>query len=203
MMADLVAGAARVLCGCHARWMEPPPSPGPRVYYANHTSHLDAPLIWAALPRAVRRRCRIVAAADYWRAGALRRWLARDCFRAVLIERQRVNRANNPLAGMLAALDAGDALVIFPEGTRQARGGVGTFRGGLWHLARRRPDLPLTPVWLENLSRVLPKGEWLPVPLLTAVTFGPTLHYCSGQTRPEFMTLLRERLLACARTADE
>ncbi len=199
MIATLLAGTARLLCGCHARWLAPPPPVGPAIYFANHASHLDPLMIWAALPALLRRRTRFVAAADYWQAGPLRRWLAGDIFRAILIERRTVTRRNNPLAALRAALDDGDALVIFPEGGRGNGETLGEFRAGVWHLARRSPDLPLIPVWLENLGRVLPKGELLPIPLITAVRFGPPLH-CPDGTRKE---VLLERMRAAILTMRE
>ncbi len=201
MIARLLTGCVRFLCGCNARWAELPVA-GPRVYYANHTSHLDSLLLWSALPAQLRRSCRIVAAADYWERTRARRWLAREVFRAVLIDRTTVTRRNNPLDHMLAVLDAGEALVIFPEGGRSDRQVVRDFRSGIWHMARRRPDLPFVPVWLENLSRVLPKGEVLPVPLMTAVAFGAAFHKAADDTKEIFLDRARRRLLALRREPD-
>lgn len=198
MIAQALATAIRVFCGCQARWIDPPPAPGPRVYYANHTSHLDSLVLWSALPAACRDRCRIVAAEDYWAAGPTRLWLVRDVFRAVLIDRTQVTRSANPLTAMLKVLDAGEALVIFPEGGRSTDGALGEFRPGLWHLARKRPDVPLTPVWLENLSRVLPKGEMLPIPLISAVQFGPPFHWAAGIDKAAFLAAARAALLQLA-----
>ncbi len=194
MIATVLATAVRVLCGCPARWTDTPVPAGPRIYYANHTSHLDALVVWAALTPVQRRACRIVAAADYWEAGPWRRWLARDVFRAVLIDRTVVTRTSNPLTAMLTVLDAGAALIIFPEGGRSADQTLQEFRPGLWHLVRKRPELPLTPVWLENLSRILPKGETLPVPLIGAVTFGGGFRWNGTDDKATFLTQARERL---------
>lgn len=195
MIAEIVATAARLLSGCRPRWLDEPPAPGPRVYYANHASHLDALVIWASLPSACRKRCRIVAAADFWNGNGLRRWLAKDVFRALLIERKKVTRANNPAEAMSEVLTCGDALIIFPEGGRGSGNAVESFRGGLWHLARRHPGLEFSPVWLENLNRILPKGEVLPVPLISAVTFGKSFQCDMQQGKDQFLDSARNALL--------
>ncbi len=194
MIDSIVANTARMICGCRARWIEPPIDTEPRVYYANHSSHLDALMIWASLPTPLRKQCRIVAAADYWLATRVRRWLANDVFKAIVIDRKNPSRANNPIDIFVKSLDEGDSVVIFPEGTRGAGGELQEFRAGLWHIVRRRPAQAFVPVWLENLSRVLPKGEFLPVPILSAVTFGSPVRRESGQRRDDFLDILRNRL---------
>lgn len=194
MIAHLIANTAKLMAGCRARWESTPPKPGPRVFYANHTSHLDAMVIWSALPRDVRDRCRIVAAEDYWTSTRLRRWLAHDVFKLLLINRISISRANNPMDLILPELDAGNAVIIFPEGGRGEGGDLGAFRGGLWHIARRRPMVEFTPVWLENLNRVLPKGEFLPVPLMSAVTFGRSFNRVENVGKSQFLELAENAL---------
>lgn len=194
MIGAALANMARVLCGCRARWLDAPAVDGPCVYYANHTSHFDALVIWSAFPSAMRKRCRIVAAADYWQATRMRRWLAYDVFNAIVIDRKNPSRHNNPVAKICAALDDGDSVVIFPEGTRSDDGGVHEFRAGLWHIARRREAQAFVPIWLENLSRVLPKGEFLPVPILCAMTIGRSIRRQAGQPRGEFLEAIRAQL---------
>ena len=182
-VAGLVAGKIRLLTGAQARWAgaDPVSADGGlrrRVYFANHRSHLDAPVVWASLPGPVRDRVRPVAAADTWGRTAVHRFLAGRVFRAVLIDRHHVSaHGSNPIAAMVAALDGGDSLILFPEGTRSGAddGGPAPFKPGLYHLAKQRPGVELVPVHLENLNRILPKGDWLVVPLLAAVSFGRPL----------------------------
>jgi len=194
LMAETIAILARIICGCQARWSDEIPPPGPRVYYGNHTSHLDAITIWSALPRECRRACKIVAAKDYWAATKLRRWLACDVFECVLIDRKKVTRESNPLDAMLSVLDQGMALIIFPEGGRGAKGRLGEFQGGLWHLGRARPQLEFMPVWLENLNRVLPKGEVIPIPLISAATFGASFQMAGDDTKETFLKRAQDQL---------
>lgn len=195
MIGTLVASVTRLLTGARAHWRGCAPEPVQRVYFANHASNLDFVLLWASLPSALRRRARPVAAQDYWR-GPLRGWLAGRVFRAVLIERRQVTRQSNPLRPMLDALAAGESLIIFPEGTRNPGGEVGEFKPGLFHLAKARPEAEFVPVFIENLNRVLPKGEVLPVPILCSVNFGAPLRLADTETKPQFLTRAREALIS-------
>lgn len=201
----MVAGVIRVVTGVQARWSnwESFNSAGPdrqRIYFANHNSNLDAPVIWAALPAPLRRRTRPVAAEDYWNRGPMRRLLARRVFRCVLIPRHNLSAHHHPLQTIEPALDEGCSLILFPEGTRAIDddAGIGEFKPGLWHLARRHPELELVPVHLENLNRILPKGEFIPVPLLGAVTFGEGLHVQENETKEQFLRRARAAIEALA-----
>ena len=205
----MVAGLIRLVTGAQARWkgtdpVRPDGSVPQRIFFANHTSNLDAPVIWASLPPAVRRVTRPVAARDYWDAGPVRRRVANDVFRALLIERKKVTKSNNPLTAMEAALDAGDSLILFPEGGRSVEDDPkpGEFKAGLWHLARRRPDVELVPVFLENLNRILPKGDFLLVPLLAAVTFGEPMRPADGEDKQTFLARAREAVACLKRRAE-
>ena len=191
-MSALVAFLVRLLTGLQARWLGIEPVDRQRIYFANHTSTLDAAVIWAALPENLRVKTRPVAAKDYWDTGALRRWLAHRIFRALLIERKKVTAENNPLTGMLAVLDAGDSLIIFPEGGRFSGPEPQRFKGGLFHLAKDRPGVELVPVYLENLNRILPKGEFLAVPLMGSLTLGAPLRLEPGETKQAFLERTRE-----------
>ena len=109
-------------------------------------------------------------------------------FNALLIERKKPTKSNNPLTDMLKALDEKHSLIIFPEGGRQANGEMTSFKGGLFHLAKDRPDVELIPVLIENLNRILPKGEFLPVPVLGSVTFGTPIKLEVGEPKDAFLT---------------
>jgi 1-acyl-sn-glycerol-3-phosphate acyltransferase len=211
MPSSLLATFIRLITGVNARWVDAAPAEGydpgqlpQRIYYANHQSNLDAPVIWAALPTALRKRTRPVAAQDYWDATALRRRIARNGFNALLIERKKVTKTNNPLTAMEAALEAGDSLILFPEGTRSEaedeEHSVGEFKSGLYHLARKFPSVQLVPVYLENLSRILPKGELILVPLLAAARFGAPLARVDDEGKGPFLDRARLALIALEET---
>jgi 1-acyl-sn-glycerol-3-phosphate acyltransferase len=190
-----LATFVRLFTGAQARWNGCGPERRQRIYFANHTSNLDFVLLWAALPRELRQRTRPIAAHDYWTASRHRLLLAEKVFRAVLIERKNVTRANNPLHQMLAALDADDSLIIFPEGGRNPDGKVGEFKSGLYHLAKERPAVELVPVWIDNLSRVLPKGEVLPLPVLCSVTFGKPVVRDPNENKVTFLDKARAAVI--------
>lgn len=200
MLHTLLAALIRLITG--VRLVPDLAEPGPpRIYFANHSSHLDFVVIWAALPGRFRERTRPVAAADYWEAGPLRRWLASRVFRAVLIPRGKLQRGDDPIQRMADALDAGSDLIIFPEGTRSPDGQIAEFRSGLHVLAKRNPHAELVPVYLDNLNRILPKGEILPLPLLGNATFGPPCEGPrDGETRHDFLLRTREAVLALHQT---
>jgi len=181
----------RILTGVVAQWKGCAPDPTPRVYFANHTSHLDALVIWSSLPPELRETTRPVAARDYWDRNPLRRYLARSVFRAVLIDRNATKGAHASIQAMSDALGRGESLIFFPEGTRGDGLEIGAFRSGLFHLAQAHPELDLVPVLLQNLNRVLPKGEFLPVPLLGSATFGRPLRLSPDETKPDFLERAR------------
>ncbi len=195
MIARLFALLARLFTGAIPRWRGCDPVPRLRVYFANHSSNLDFVLLWASLPGPIREHTRPIAAHDYWTGSKLRHWLAGSVFRAVLIERKNVTRENNPLVPMCEALRAGDSLIIFPEGGRNPSGEIGEFKPGLHHLAREVAEAELIPVFIENLNRVLPKGEVLPVPILCSVYFGAPIRLEPGETKRDFLARAREAVI--------
>lgn len=197
-LANALAATARLVSGAKPIWKGCEPSGARRVYFANHTSHLDAVVLWACLPPALRASTRPVAARDYWQHGRVRPYLAANVFRALLID--RVPPADGPRGPsavdvMLEALNAA-SLILFPEGTRGRGDVVAPFRAGLHRLASARADVELVPVHLENLNRILPKGEVLPVPLLSRVTFGAPLRLETDETRDAFLERARRAVAA-------
>jgi len=195
MIRRLVAFSTRLFTGVR-RLPASPHGTGPAVFFANHNSHLDFVVVWAALPHEVRQSTSPAAAEDYWNKSALRRWLACCVFQAVLIPRESISRKNHPVDRLAACLEAGRSVLIFPEGTRRdGDGDVAEFKGGLYHLAKRFPDLPLVPVNLDNLNRVLPKGSLLPVPIIAQAHFFAPIHLIEGETKPDFLRRAREAVL--------
>lgn len=178
-----------------ARWHGCGPEVRQRIYFANHTSNLDGPLLWASLPVPLREKTRMVAAHDYWSVGRVRPWLAQSVFNAVLIERKKPTPECNPMDVMLNAMGEEHSLIIFPEGGRQTTPDPQPFKAGLYHLAKRRPEVELVPVWMENLSRILPKGEILPAPLLGSLVFGEPIFLREGETKLDFLERARQSIL--------
>jgi 1-acyl-sn-glycerol-3-phosphate acyltransferase len=206
---QLIPQIIRLITGAHARWVgvdpvDPSGAIPQRIYFANHGSNLDAPVIWASLPTPLRRKTRPIAAKDYWEKTAVKRYIAHNVFRAILIERKKVSVSNNPLAPMEAALDAGDSLIIFPEGTRTMddEGEMNEFKPGLWHLAKKHRDVQLVPVYLENLNRILPRGDFLLIPLLAAVTFGKPISFDENEAKMDFLARAKHAVLELQHSAE-
>jgi 1-acyl-sn-glycerol-3-phosphate acyltransferase len=198
-IAGVLTGFTRFITGAQARWIGCAPLAERRVYYGNHASHADFVLIWASLPPPMRRVTRPVAGADYWEKGAIRRYLIHEVLNGVLIDRERVSASSDPVGQMAAALEAGDSLIVFPEGTRNTtEEPLLPFKSGIYHLARRCPDVDFIPVWMENQGRVLPKGETVPVPMLCSINFGEPIRIAQGDEKAAFLQRTREALLALA-----
>ena len=201
-VANLLAAIARGISGVQVQWAGCEPDERQRVYFANHTSHLDFVVLWSALPSDIRAVTRPIAAKDYWDETLLRRYLAEKVFHAVLLERGSLAKTKNPdeahfvgrhlINDMAAALGDRNSLILFPEGTRGTGEKIAPFRSGLYHLALRRPDVELVPAYLENLNRILPKGEFLPVPMLSLLTFGKPIQVALGEEKDTFLERARE-----------
>jgi len=277
-------GIVRLLTGAQARWYGCPPKAEQRIYFANHQSHADLVMIWAALPEELRSITRPIAARDYWANTPFKRWITTEVFNAVYVERaatataaaapapaevqvpaplaravaaapaeriepsmepllpiappaaepatEAVNEvqgqldlpppppppppppvappamaepespaeaappAADPLAPLADALRSGDSIIIFPEGTRGHTGEPQKFKSGLYTLATMFPEVVLVPAWIDNVQRVMPKGEIVPVPILCSVTFGAPLRVEDGEERRPFLDRARAAVIA-------
>ncbi|WP_037079081.1 lysophospholipid acyltransferase family protein [Neorhizobium vignae] len=188
---------ARAVTAVRAIWPEEGLPTRPCVYFANHSSHGDFVLVWTVLPPRLRRQARPVAGAEYWLKSRLNRFIGRDVFNAVLIARERDQRTEDPVTQMAAAIDAGSSLILFPEGTRnQSEAPLLPFKSGIFHLAAARPHIDLVPVWINNLNRVMPKGEIVPIPLICTVTFGSALRLAPDEAKDAFLERMQTALLA-------
>ncbi|MGJ7612540.1 MULTISPECIES: 1-acyl-sn-glycerol-3-phosphate acyltransferase [unclassified Variovorax] len=279
----LLLGIVRLLTGAQARWYGCPPKAEQRIYFANHQSHADLVMIWAALPEELRSITRPIAARDYWANTPFKRWITTEVFNAVYVERaaaapaapaaaeappppvpapravvappaERIEPsmepllpmsppfadtpeevvndvqgrldlpapppppprapeppaipaqpeppaadappAPDPLAPLIEALRSGDSIIIFPEGTRGHTGEPQKFKSGLYALATMFPDVVLVPAWIDNVQRVMPKGEIVPVPILCSVTFGAPLRVEEGEERRPFLDRARAAVIA-------
>lgn len=195
----LLAAGTRLVAGSVGRWVDCEPSTRQRIYYANHSSHLDILLLWASLPREVRRLTRPAAARDYWAVSPVRRYLALRVFNAILIDRPGhgagSRAALQSIEDTVAALGHDHSLIIFPEGTRGDGYAMAPFRSGLYHLAKRLHDVELVPVFLENLNRILPKGELFPVPLLSSISFGRPIVVEPGESKADFLARAQQAVI--------
>lgn len=197
-LSNTLIGIVRLLVGASPRWIGSTPATAQRIYFANHSSHIDTVALWSALPPDLRATTRPVAAADYWGTSRFRRYVALDGLNAVLINRNRAASSDNPLNPLFAALEQGDSLIIFPEGTRQHQPMPSAFKSGLFHLAERFPHVELIPVYLENLHRCMPKGTFFPVPVICTVRFGAPLERICAEDKQSFLTRARNAVIGVA-----
>ncbi len=198
MIATIAAAAIRFLCGARAHGHPDAHCSRPVVYFANHTSHLDFPLVWAALDPRIRAVTRPVAAADYWGRSRSRRILALGVFNAILIDRGHVSRRNHPVKLLADAVAHGQSLIVFPEGTRSSDARIRPFKSGLFYLTKALPDTLFIPVYIDNLNRILPKGEFIPVPMMSSITFGLPMEAHAGEHRNAFLARALNALEAMA-----
>jgi 1-acyl-sn-glycerol-3-phosphate acyltransferase len=195
LMGWFLLGLVRVLTGAQARWYGCPPKAERRIYFANHQSHADLVMIWAALPGELRHTTRPIAAKDYWTKSPFREFITTKVFNAVYVDRARTGD-QDPLEPLIEALDKGDSVIIFPEGTRGNLEDPQPFKAGLYNLAEKFPDVVLVPAWINNIQRLLPKGEYVPVPILCSVTFGAPIKIEAGEERRAFLDRAREAVIA-------
>lgn len=191
---SFLAFMAKALSGATVRWHDCQPDTCQRVYFANHTSHLDSLIIWCSLPRPLREMTRPVAAKDYWNKGPVRRYLAQN-FNALLIDREEIKVHQSPVDLMIKEIGTKFSLIVFPEGTRNTGEEMQEFKSGLYYLGKKRPDLELMPTYLDNLNRVLPRGEFLPVPLLSCITIGSPIWLEPQESKQDFLKRAREAVL--------
>lgn len=177
-----------IVIGLNVRHCERIPMNGPAIVVSNHNSHLDTLVLMTLLPWSMLHLLRPVAARDYFLRTRLLAWFALNIMHIIPLDRQVADRKQDPLAACSEALQNGEILILFPEGSRGDPEQLGTFKTGIAHLAKRHPDVPITPFFLHGLGKTLPKGEAVLVPFFCDVFVGEPIEW-SGD-RQSFMTNL-------------
>lgn len=195
LVSYFLLGLLRILTGSQARWWGCPPKALQRIYFANHQSHADLVMIWAALPKDLRHRTRAVAARDYWTKTPFKQWITSAVFNVIYVSRSR-EADEDPLEPLIEALHGGDSLILFPEGTRGFAEEPQAFKAGLYNLALQFPEVELVPAWINNVQRVMPKGRVVPVPVLCSVTFGVPMQVLPDENCAAFLQRARAAVIA-------
>ena len=195
-IAFLTRRGARLLTGARSLWIGCEPIHKQRIYYANHNSHIDFILLWSSLPKIMRRQTKPVAASDYWLKDGFRQFLIKDTFNGVTIQRNREDQTD-PLQPVKDALAQGYSIIFFPEGTRNLNDDIDLlpFKSGLYNLHQQFPEIEIVPVWISNLKRVMPKGAFIPLPLLSTVCFGCPLKQHLEMDKTAFIDYAHKQLL--------
>ncbi|WP_043973449.1 MULTISPECIES: lysophospholipid acyltransferase family protein [Acinetobacter] len=195
-IAFLTRRGARLLTGARSLWVGCEPELKQRIYYANHNSHIDFILLWSSLPIHIRRQTRPIAASDYWLKDGFRRFLIQDTFSGVTIQRNRSDQ-QDPLQPVKDVLAEGYSIIFFPEGTRNLNDDIELleFKSGLYYLSQQFPEVEVVPVWISNLKRVMPKGAFIPLPLLSTVIFGEPLALDQFADKEQFLHHAQQQLL--------
>lgn len=202
MIAGALTRLAKLISGARPVWTKELGTDRQRIFFANHTSHLDFIVVWSALPPGLRKKTRPVAGRDYWSRGPLRRYLSARVFNGILIERSPASassEAKRKAAGdgierVAEEMGTEYSVIVFPEGTRGTGDEISPFKSGLYHLTRLKEDVELVPVYLSNMNRILPKGEALPVPMLSRVVFGEPMELRRDETKEAFLERARSSL---------
>ncbi len=181
-----------IVLGLNIRHRELLPKNGPAIIVANHNSHLDTVVLMSLFPHFLLPKLRPVAAADYFLSSRLWSFIALKLIGIIPITRNRKFGGSDPLQAAVESLEAGEILILFPEGTRGEPEIMANFKSGVAHLAKRFPQIPVIPIFLHGLGKALPKGEGILVPFFCDVFVGEPLFW-SGD-KAEFITSLEAKV---------
>ena len=175
----VVNGFTRLYFRLEARGVAHVPATGPAILVANHVSYLDPPLIGCLIPRVVH----VLARESLFRIpvlGGLIRLL-----RAVPVDREAGSAG---LRAILDRLQAGGAIIVFPEGTRALDGKLQGAKAGIG-MAILKSTAPLVPVRLDGTFAAMGRGRWFPRPYKVIIHFG----------RPEYFAAARMEAETCSK----
>jgi 1-acyl-sn-glycerol-3-phosphate acyltransferase len=186
-----------VVLGLNVRRREQLPTQGPAVLVANHNSHLDAVTLMTLFPLRMLPKLRPVAAQDYFFRNPLLKWFALHIMGILPLDRKVKSKRAHPLAGINEAIDQGDIVIVFPEGSRGDPEQLGDFKAGIAHIAKKNPEAPVIPIFMHGLGKALPKGETLLVPFFLDIFVGEPIEW--DNDKEAFMDKLSTRMRTLAK----
>lgn len=165
----IVRPTVLLIFGVHVRGREHLSHDKPCIIVANHNSHLDTLVLMSLFPLRKIHRIRPVAAADYFMKNRLIAWFSTQFIGIIPLSRKVEKSHTHPLESVRQALEAGDSIILFPEGSRGEAEQMSKFKSGVAHLAKMAPHIGVVPIYLGGAGKVLPKGEALLVPFIIDV----------------------------------
>lgn len=147
------------------------------IILANHNSHLDTLSLLSSLPGSLLWKVKPVAAEDYFGKNRFQTFISNYFINTLLIRRKgEKDSEHDPLKKMLAAIDEGYSLILFPEGTRGKPEQMGNIKSGIARILSQRPQVKYVPVFMTGMGHSLPKGELIILPYKSSIFYGmPTL----------------------------
>ncbi|HWB27405.1 MAG TPA: lysophospholipid acyltransferase family protein [Chitinophagaceae bacterium] len=144
------------------------------IIVANHNSHLDTMALMASLPSKIIHKVRPVAAADHFGKTKRQARMSNFFINSLLIPRKRDkdHPGEDPVNKMLAALDEGYSLILFPEGTRGEPEKLQPLKPGIGIILSKRPHIKYVPVFMNGMGKAMPKGDNLIVPYTAKLVYG-------------------------------
>ena len=182
--------------GLHVRHKDRLPKKGPLILAANHNSHLDALVLVSLFPFSMLRKVKPVAAADYFMKSRIMSWFSTKVVGIIPLARRNLSHKQDPLKPVCDALENGEIVIIFPEGSRGEPEHMSHLKTGIAHIASRYPEIPTLPVFLYGLGKSLPRNEALFVPFYCDVFIGEPIHW-EGD-RKKYMETLEHSLTELA-----
>lgn len=179
--------------GLNVRHRERLPLKGPAIIAANHNSHLDIIALYSLFPLLTVPRVQPAAAADYFLRNRFFAWFSLKVVGIIPVIRGGVKQGIDPLEECYRALEKGQIIIVFPEGTRGEPERISTLKAGIWYLAARFPDAPVLPVLMHGMGKSMPKGAFVPLPIFVDVFLGRPMRWV--EDKEAFLAQLEARFI--------
>ena len=190
---SLVRPLVLVIAGVSLRGRENLPRNGSAILIANHNSHLDTMVVMSLFSLKTLEKVRPIGAEDYFCNTPLKKWLSHKLLDLIPLKRRPTKAEGHPFGEIYRALDKGDIVLLFPEGSRGDPEVMKPFKTGISHIAEAYPDVPVVPLCIYGAGKALPKGEALFVPFIIDVRVGEAVFY-ENRSKQGYMEYLETKV---------